>query len=93
MLRKKALAHLYLLLAASIIALSACNNRGVEKQPDAGTIKVTLESYRLDEDLYAIDTNHIGEGLQQLTAKYPSFLNFYLDTIMGFNIHGNCILR
>ena len=60
-----------------------------EKAPDVSGIKVDLKTYRFDRDLAAIDTNNIAEGLQQLERKYPDFLNFFLDTLMGFNIQRN----
>ena len=60
-----------------------------EKTPDVSDIDVKLESRRLDKDLYALDTNHLGNGLATLGNKYPEFLNFYLDTLMGFGINRN----
>lgn len=62
---------------------------GGDKTPDVSDITVELESQRLDKDLYALDTNNLGAGLAALHSKYPEFLNFYLDTIMGFSINGN----
>ncbi len=72
----------------SVLLLAGCNNQG-EKIPDVSNIKVSLQTYRFDKDLYAVDTNHIGEGLQKLSLKYPDFLNFFLDTIMAFGINSN----
>lgn len=68
-------------------SFAACNNG--KKAPDVSNIKVTLETRRLDRDLFQLDTNNISAGLQQLQKKYPDFLSFYLDTLMAFNIHGN----
>ncbi len=69
-------------------ALTACNS-GTEKAPDVSHIVVKLDPRRFDKDLAALDTNHLAAGLQQLKAKYPDFLDFYLDTLMGLGIHGN----
>ncbi len=71
-----------------VLLFSSCGNSG-EKIPDVSAVKVSLEIRHFDRDLYAIDTNHIGEGLQQLLAKYPDFLNYFLDTTMAYGIHGN----
>jgi hypothetical protein len=60
-----------------------------ENIPDTSAINIELKTSRFDKDLYAIDTNKIGEGLQQLNAKYPDFLNYFLDTIMAYGIRGN----
>jgi hypothetical protein len=66
---------------------SGCRNAAPEKNIDA--VSVVLDSRRFDLDLFALDTNHLGAGLQQLAQKYPDFLNFYLDTLMDYGIHGN----
>lgn len=88
-LRKMKIIHklIVLLCIVATITLSSCHNG--EQLPDVSKIKVNLETQRLDMDLLAIDTNHVAAGLQQLQAKYPEFLNFYLDTLMGFEIKGN----
>ena len=69
------------------IALTGCGNE--TKAPDVKNIEVTLNTQRLDKDLYELDTNHMADGLQKLGMKYPEFLNFYLDTLMGFGVRGN----
>jgi len=71
-----------------ILLMPACKSP-TEKAPDVSAISVNLLSQRLDIDMYAIDTNHIGNGLQQLEKKYPDFLDFYLDTIMAFAVNRN----
>lgn len=68
------------------IILMGC---GGETTPDVSKIDVEVKSQRLDKDLYALDTNQLGAGLAALQSKYPGFLNFYLDTIMGFSIQNN----
>jgi hypothetical protein len=75
--------------AMTCIVLNGCKSG--EQQPDVSGIKIDMKTQRLDRDLAAIDTNHIGAGLQQLKTKYPDFLNFYLDTLMGFEIRGNYV--
>lgn len=65
---------------------ASCNNG--EKIPDVSSIKVSLATQRLDVDLAKADTTKLPEELTTLYAKYPDFLNFYLDTLMGFNING-----
>ncbi len=62
---------------------------GNNDAPDVSNIKVELTSQRLDKDLYNLDTNNIGAGLQKLQGQYPEFLGFYLDTLMGFSIRGD----
>src|SRR6202000_1091853 len=69
------------------ILISGCIERN--DTPDISHIKVDLKTYRFDTDLFTIDTNHIGDGLKQLAVKYPDFLNFFLDTMLNYGIHGN----
>lgn len=72
-------------LSSSFIA---CTPSG-EKLPDVSAIKIDLKTRRLDRDMAKLDTNNIAKGLQVLQQQYPDFLDFYLDTLMAFNIHGN----
>lgn len=74
------------MLAAAFISLQACKN---EKEPDVSHVNITLETQRLDRDMAAIDTHAISLGLTALKAKYPYFLDFYLDTLMGFQVMGD----
>src|SRR5690606_17505995 len=66
--------------------LWSCNDNG--KNPDVSGINIELHTRRLDRDLADVDTNNIAQGLQQLKIRYPGFLDFYIDTLMGFGIHG-----
>src|SRR5690606_36160204 len=77
---------LVIILLAGLITFTGCTGGN---EPDVSDIKVSLTSKRLDRDLAAIDTNQVAAGLQQLQDKYPGFLNFYLDTLMGFGVNGN----
>ncbi|MBC7553569.1 MAG: hypothetical protein H7257_06280 [Taibaiella sp.] len=66
----------------------SCGQKGADA-PDVSGIQVDLKTYRFDHDIYAIDTNHLSAALPVLKSKYPDFLDFFLDTMMGFNIRGN----
>ncbi len=80
----------YILIVLFSLSLFAAGcGPSEENIPDVSKIKVSLETRRFDKDLYAIDTNHIGDGLRQLLGKYPDFLNYFLDTAMAYGIHGN----
>lgn len=78
----------FIALVLTGISFGGCKNSN-ENIPDVSNIKVSLQTSRFDQDLYAIDTNHVAEGLKKLYTKYPDFLNYYLDTIMAYGIHGN----
>lgn len=74
----------FLLLMLSFFATGCGNNE--EKHPDVSGVKVEMKTYRLEQELAALDTNAIAPGLTKLADKYPDFLDFYLDTLMGFGI-------
>jgi hypothetical protein len=75
----------FLALVAMTTLLFACNSKD---EPKVDNIAVTIESRRLDQDLAKLDTNAVAQGLFQLKEKYPDFLDFYLDTLMGYGIKG-----
>jgi hypothetical protein len=66
---------------------TGCNNGNTP--PDVSNIKIDLRTYRFDLDLYALDTAHLSDGLKKLHAQYPYFLDYYLDTLRAYNVHGN----
>lgn len=73
-------------LASLLLLCDACHSPE-EKQPDVSKVSISIHSNRLDKDLIALDTNRLAEGLKELQNRYPTFLSFYLDTLMGFNVH------
>lgn len=73
-------------LASLLFLCNSCHSTD-EKLPDVSKVEISIQSNRLDKDLIALDTNKLAEGLMELQNKYPTFLGFYLDTLMGFNIH------
>lgn len=85
-IRKTSLVGFVWISLISILMISCSDDK---RTPDVSKIKVQLESRRLDRDLFALDTNRLADGLNGLQARYPDFLNFYLDTLMGFNIRGD----
>jgi hypothetical protein len=72
----------------SLLSLPSCGP-SAEKEPDVSQVKVALSSRRLDRDLVSLDINNLAAGLTRLQQRYPDFLNFYLDTLMGFGINGH----
>ena len=56
------------ILLASFILFSCKNNNNA---PNVSNINVDIKLERFDRDFFAIDTNNILPGLNQLNAKYP----------------------
>src|SRR5438309_2120171 len=50
-----------------LLLMNSCGHN--ENIPDISNINVSLKTYRIDKELYTIDTNHISDGLKKLQAK------------------------
>ena len=59
----------------------SCSNS--EKVPDVSTIKIQLSTNRFEKELFTIDTVNFSANLEKLIAKYPSFGENFLSTILG----------
>lgn len=71
---------LYSLIIISILFLS-CNSG--EKIPDVSQIKIPLTTMRFEKELFTLDSGNFNIQLEQLKAKYPSFAENYLSTVLG----------
>jgi len=69
-----------LLLAVSLFACK--KKKGI---PDVSDIKVDIKLERFDRDFFAIDTNNILSGLNQLNSKYPVLTNIFLQNVLGLD--------
>src|ERR1700712_3484149 len=54
-----------------------------KKAPDTSNIPVTVHIERFDQAFFAIDTNHIQQGLLDLARTYPWFINDFAVNILG----------
>jgi hypothetical protein len=65
------------------ISLFACRSKkGI---PDVSDIKVAITLERFDKDFFAIDSNNVLPGLNQLNQKYPLLTNIFLRNILGLD--------
>jgi hypothetical protein len=53
------------------------------KAPDVSNIPITVHIERFDQALFAIDTNHVEQGLLDLGRQYPYFINDFAVNILG----------
>jgi hypothetical protein len=73
-----------IILASSIVLfLASCGSD--RKVPDVSNIKVDIKINRLEDELFAIDTNHVAEGWRMFKAKYPDFAAVF-PRVIGVNI-------
>ena len=75
------------ILLGCLLALPGCKDK--PGKPDVSGIQVQLHIARFDKALAALDTGNIENGLLQLKSQFPGFLDFYLDTLMGFGVRGD----
>jgi len=59
----------------------ACTNG--DKIPDVSNIKIELTTQRFEKDLFSLDSANFAFQLDQLQAKYPSFGENFLSTILN----------
>lgn len=55
------------------------------------SIPIHVDYVEFYKEFTALDTSNLQEGLDQLKTKYSDFLDFYIDTLSGLNIHGNYV--
>ena len=63
------------------VLFSSCNSG--DKIPDVSSIKIELTTQHFEKDLFGLDTLNYTTQLDQLQAKYPSFGENFLTTILN----------
>jgi hypothetical protein len=66
--------------------LAGCGSAGA---PDVSGVEAKITARRFDLDFAKLDTTALAGSLASLSQQYPEFLNFYLDTLLGFGVRGN----
>lgn len=80
----------YTILAAIVcISLSSCKTEKKEKHPDVSQIEVDFDIIRLDEAVFAMDTNKLNYELDVLMDKYPSAATLYFGTLNPYTASRN----
>ena len=65
-----------------VLVLFSCGN---DSRPDVSDIRMDIGLNRFDQDFFALDTNNITPGLQELDRKYPNFLSLYFEFLSPIN--------
>lgn len=71
----------FIAVCLSLWCLISCSNSS--DAPDVSHIKINLNVQRFEQDLFAIDTNHLKQGLISIEKKYPTFLPLYINHVLG----------
>ena len=70
-------------LISILIVLFFLSCTSKNKIPDVSNIKIELSTQRFEDDLFHLDTANFIVQLEQLQAKYPSFGENFLTTILN----------
>ncbi|MDP4130776.1 MAG: hypothetical protein Q8918_16085 [Bacteroidota bacterium] len=70
-------------LFPSLILLLAISCKNGKNAPDVSGISVNTKIERFDQAFFALDSNHIQEGLLKLNQQFPYFLNDFTVNILG----------
>ena len=66
-----------------LILLSALSCKSGKIDPDVSGITVNTKIERFDQAFFALDSNHIRDGLLRLNQEFPYFLNDFTVNILG----------
>lgn len=78
--------HLLLFYFLLLFSFASCSS---SDNSEISSIPISVDYIEFYKDFTALDTAQLQEGLDHLKEKYPDFLDFYIDTLSGLNIHGN----
>ena len=74
-----------------VVALTSCSSK--KKTPDVSKINIELKTIRFEKDLFSIDTNNMGAGLQTLYSKQGNFSKDFFFNILGIPQHPDSVLH
>lgn len=81
----------YIIALFTFLSLVACSNS--KKTPDVSKIKVELTTQRFEKDFFALDTNHLDAGMQQLYVKYQQFYIDFLQNVLASDPQPDSVLK
>jgi len=64
-----------------LLGIASCNTSN--ESPDVSDIKINLTTQRFEKELFTLDTNNLAPNLDKLLAKYPSFGENFITTILN----------
>jgi hypothetical protein len=68
-------------LLSLCVLIASCSNS--EKTPDVSNIKIDITTQRFEKDFFKLDTVNYTASLEKLIARYPSFGENFLSSILG----------
>ncbi|MBU6340313.1 MAG: hypothetical protein KGS48_02355 [Bacteroidetes bacterium] len=71
-----------IILLSCILLWAQCGSGSDKFIPDVSHIQVETPIRRFDQDLFALDTTNLAEGLKQLEQKYPEMLPLFTQNLI-----------
>lgn len=71
-----------LLVCSVFLLFNACADEDRAPRPDVSGIKVSVHLLRFEQDIFALDTIRLQEGMQALLGKYPLMLPLFCNEII-----------
>lgn len=73
----------FAIILLAFFGLASCDNDNSIEVPNVDHIDVSVDIRRFEQDLFAIDTNNLSDGLAALEATYPEFSEVYFTYVLG----------
>jgi len=74
---------IFFFLATLPLMITSCMSDKAERVPDVSHIEVDAPLRRFEQDFFALDTQNLAAGLQELEGRYPDFSDIYFGQILG----------
>ncbi|MEM1123450.1 MAG: hypothetical protein AAGJ18_23630 [Bacteroidota bacterium] len=72
----------FLILLIAFQFVIGCSDDKDKNIPDVSRVEVEVKVNRFEQDLFAIDTANVAQGIADLEKKYPDFTDFYLTSAL-----------
>jgi hypothetical protein len=81
-IKKMRIVFVFLITA---VVFASCNNS--DKIPEVSNINIAIKTLRFEQDFFLLDTTGFTSKLDMLLAKYPSFGENFLATVLNADPH------
>ncbi len=76
------LLRLLLLSFILITTIWCCTSNKGKNIPNVSHIKVSANIERLEQEIFALDTTNVKQGLDKIMKDHPEFMNIYINVIL-----------
>lgn len=76
------LIQMLLICLVTVTVFWCCSSNKGKNIPDVSTIKATAKIEQIEQELFALDTTNVKEGLDKIMEAHPEFMNIYINVIL-----------